>query len=193
VRDHRSAVDGSTHGYSRPPVQASRALEVPDPPELGRLLTIGDDGEAEALVVRRVPRNHGERGQRELVQPLIARPFRCRADQATADAPASVARVHGHLLDVTRAGDDVQQEVGHDLATLLGDPGPAGVLVLRQEFERQRVVVSDGVHSQRSERLARQAFDALQRGKIGGTSKAESDHVFILPRPPQPAWDAVSV
>ena len=103
-------------------------LVAADGAQPGRLLIGRQVAEAQALVVWAVPGHLDERRERDGREALRTRP-RCPAlDQRPADAPAGVVGVHGHLLDVGGAVDDVEQEVaGRAVVRVDRDEGPAGV------------------------------------------------------------------
>jgi hypothetical protein len=161
-------------------------LSVPNGPKLGTDLVISKHAEAEVLVQRPIPRNLGERRQRERSPAGLDSPDSDPLEQGRADPHPLIIWTDAHLLDVGVPIDLVDKDVADgSIGAVYRDPAPPQVRIEGQFLDRRRLMIRDGVQTDLAEPLSRQALDLLKCRTIlatGGTNREHPDSMAVLLR-----------
>lgn len=153
-----------------------RRLSVANGSELRPELGLAKDAEAEALIVGTVPRDVGERRQRESGTPTGVRPGDCAPDKGRPDSPALLLRHDAHLLDVGIAVDIVDQQVpDRRTGVVEGDPGPPVGGVLPQGLNGRGFMVGHRTEPDVAKPLAGGALNPPQGGCVPGAGWPDRD------------------
>ena len=158
-------------------------LHLSNGAEFGADLTLGKDPEAEALVMRSVPRNLGEGRQGDRRPTGFGSPHSHAVEQCASNALALMIGTDVQLLDVGVPIDFVHKDEAHRLIRGIDcNPTPPLGRVLRQLVDRSWLIIRDGVQAHRSELLSGQPFDLLKSRTVLTARCTDSNHPESMAR-----------
>jgi hypothetical protein len=145
-------------------------------------LSLVENVEPKPLVVRGVPRDVGVGGQRQRCEVVLPGPRGGGVQQRAPKALSRMSGVHGDLLNVGVAVDDVSEQVGdRPIRFVCDDPGTPVLLKDGQGGDKHGFIVCDGMHTQFSERRAGGPLRLAKRREVMEASR--SDHADLLHAP----------
>jgi len=125
--------------------------------------------EAEVPIEGCVPRDLGERGERDGRQARVRRPGADALEKRPADASTLMIRPNGHLLDVRASVDHVDEHVAdRHIAAVDGDPRPPARREAGKRLQAGRLVVGHLGQADVAKPLTGAAFDLSKHRAVRG-------------------------
>ena len=150
------------HAHALAGIEPKLGFVIAHGTQLRGQLVVRQHSETKVGVERTIPRHAAKRRQRERLQALFRGPHSHSVHQLATDAAALRVGDNADLFNVGRVSDSVDHDVADDAVAILRNEAAPAIDVRAELVERERIVVRDIAHADRTELLAGFELDLSQ-------------------------------